>query len=98
MERGMQSQKTSHTPETRSTTAINDGFEGGDPDQSRDSVASDVATTTASPSPDRSLQLNLFYFNFWWTFYVVVTLLVLFWFDVLPVVGTSHSVKEFGCQ
>ena len=41
-------------------------------------------------------KVNLFYLLFWTSLYQFITVLLLFWVDILPEFGYSDSIKDFG--
>ena len=52
--------------------------------------------TRASQGLDHNQeQTNLVVFLFWWCFIAVLTIVALFWTDLIPTFGTSSDVEDF---
>ena len=41
-------------------------------------------------------KVNLFYLLFWTSLYQLITVMCLFWVDILPKFGFAESMKQFG--
>ena len=96
MERGVQS-KQKATKSSSPDQLINGTSSSNDNEQNSVDIRqspSDPSATSLAPH----LQLNLVYFNFWLTLFVVGTLVSMFWVDILPLIGTSSSLSDFGCK
>lgn len=55
---------------------------------------SNPATTEGVKKKEAS-KINLVYFQFWWSLFLLLTVIAFFWTDIIPHFGTSSSWHEF---
>ena len=41
-------------------------------------------------------KVNLFYLLFWTSLYQLITVMIFFWLDVIPVFGYTDNIHDFG--